>query len=169
MNCLPTTFKIWPKSVDFTYTHTSGHTSNIDHVLSCTSISSLPVTVCTDNPISDHSGLSFLMQSTRSTIYSCSRKWVYKQNWEKCNIPLYVATVASVLSCIKVPFHLLCSGPSKVSAMVDFNSYYHQVIHALKVAEAKAVPTRRANIGTEKPMWSESTELQLAKDMQKPD
>ena len=47
--------------------------------------------------------------------------------------------------------------------MVDFNSYYHQVIHALKVAEAKAVPTRRAKIGTEKPMWSESTELQSAK------
>ena len=47
--------------------------------------------------------------------------------------------------------------------MVDFNTYYQQVIHALKVAEAKAVPTTQAKIETEKPIWSESTEIQSAK------
>ncbi|KAK2708654.1 hypothetical protein QYM36_014304 [Artemia franciscana] len=39
----------------------------------------------------------------------------------------------------------------------------HQVIHTLKVAQSKAIPTRRAKIGTEIPMCSESTELQSAK------
>ena len=78
-------------------------------------------------------------------------------------MPLYVTTVASVLSCLKIPFHLLCSGPHNVSVVFDFDAYYHQVIHALKDAELKAVPTRRAKIGTEKPMWSQLSELQLAK------
>ena len=163
LNCLPTSYNIWPKSLDFTYTHTSGHTSNIDHVLSSTSIPGLPVTVCTDDPISDHAGISFHLHSAQSTNNACSRRWVYKQNWQKCNIALYIATVASVLSCIKVPFHLLCTGPSNMAASIELNTYYHQVTHALKAAESKAVPTRRVKIGTEKPMWSESIELQTAK------
>ena len=102
MNCLPTTFKIWPKSLDSPYTHTSGHTSNINHVLSCLSIPSLPVTVWTFVQI----------QSSQSTKNACSKKLVYTQIWEKCNTPLYIATVASIPSSIKVLFHLFCSGPS---------------------------------------------------------
>ena len=50
-----------------------------------------------------------------------------------------------------------------MAASIELNTYYHQVTHALKAAESKALPTRRVKIRTEKLMCSKSIELQTAK------
>jgi endonuclease/exonuclease/phosphatase family metal-dependent hydrolase len=83
IDCPPASFQIGPKSLDFTYTHSSGHASNIDHVLSFRSIPCLPVTVYTDDPISDHLGLSFHLQPSQNINIQKTRRWAQKKNWNK--------------------------------------------------------------------------------------
>jgi hypothetical protein len=100
INSLPTSFQIWPKSCDFTYIPSSGHASNIDHVLSCRSIPGLPIPVYTDDPFGDHFGLSLHLLPSQNINIQKTRRWVPKKNWNKCDADLYMATVSSILSCI---------------------------------------------------------------------
>ncbi|KAK2722761.1 hypothetical protein QYM36_003078, partial [Artemia franciscana] len=137
LNCLPASVQIWPESLDLTYTHSSGHTSNTDHIQSCRSIPCIPITVHTDDPIKDHLGLSFHLQPSQNIDFQKTRRRVQKKNW-KCGADLYMATVCSILSCIKVQFYLLYSSPPETSTMIDLNTYYYQIVHAMEESESTA-------------------------------
>ena len=82
-----------------------------------------------------------------------------KLNWDRANVPLYLATLTALLSTIKVPYHLLRTSVSSPSSRVDLNCYYYQIVHCLKSASKAAVPVDKASIGTRKPNWNVRTIL----------
>ena len=77
-----------------------------------------------------------------------------KLNWDRANVPLYLATLTALLSTIKVPYHLLQTSVSSPSGRVDLNCYYYQIVHCSKSASKAAVPVDKVWVGTRTPVWN---------------
>ena len=90
-------------------------------------------------------------------------KWHTKLNWDRDNVPLYLATLTALLSTVKVPYHLLQTSISSPSSSVELNIYYYQIVHCLKSASKAAVPVDKVRIGTRKPNWNVDPEVKCAK------
>ena len=87
---------------------------------------------------------------------NCSReisKWFEKSNWSKANIPHYITTLTTLLSTIRVPYHLLQRQVPK-NGKADIDCYYSQLVMCMKSTEEAAVPRQRIRKRTQKPIWS---------------
>jgi len=98
---------------------------------------------------------------------SAQPKWHMKLNWDRANVPLYLAMLTALLSTIKVPYHLLQTSVSLPSSRADLNCYYYQIVHCLKSASKAAVPVDKVWIGTRKANWNVDPEVKRAKQKAK--
>lgn len=152
----------------FTYVHNSGSTSNLDFFLSTKSLEIYPSShVNNAFSVSDHLPISNTFQvgsSNQSTPLRSHNRWIWKQEWEKIDVPTYHFVSNNILSKIKVPYFLLqtSSGLSQADKQLSLNTYCYEIVHALRIAESRAVPTRKMRIGTEIPKWNENPELSEA-------
>ena len=170
LESLPSIYHVAVKSLPFTYIHNRGCSkSNLDHVISSSSslISSI-VRVDEEKIDDDHLILSCNLSCELSgKILSAQPKWHMKLNWDRANVPLYLARLTALLSTIKVPYHLLQTSVSSPSSTVDLNFYYCQIVHCLKSASKAAVPVDKVRIGTRKPNWNVDPEVKRAKQKAK--
>ena len=171
LECLPLGFRILTKDLPFTYIHASGSRSNLDHCVCSAGVTTSTVHVDEDERDYDHIPISLCVSVTSKLVInapqSVEKKWFQRRNWNRCDWPLYVATLASLLSTINVPYNLLCCGVTSPSARLQLNTYYHQIILCLKKTEQVAVPIERIRSNTRKFVWNYDPLLKKVKNQAK--
>ena len=156
--CLPS-YRVVPKSHNFSYVHHSGSTSDIDHIICSPGIISSSASVHVNEQDTDQMPISatFTMDIDLSET-NCSReksKRFEKSNWSKANIKINwsKATLTSLLSTIRVPYHLL-QRQVLTNGKADIDCYYNQLVICMKREEEAAVPRQRIRKRTQKTIWS---------------
>ena len=160
-------YKIVPKDQSYTYIHHSEIVSNIDHAICSPSLRISEVHVLTDEQDIDHMPMPFTFSLSDVPVYSSIPKpsrCFDKYNWNRANLALYSVTLATLLSSIRIPFHLLQTQVPRKNVVADINLYYSQIISCLKNAESCAVPYERVWLGTCQPVWNNDSELNSIKN-----
>ena len=163
-------FKLVEKTCIYSYLHHSGSQSNIDHVVCSPGLPVSTVTVHEDHCDLDHLPISFVFQipiCTNRNALQAGRRWVFRRNWNKINLSLYISTLAMLLATIQVPFHLLQLSCKSSNDKNTLNDYYLKLVSCLKTAELTAVPRERVRRNTRKPEWSWDPELKSIKNKAK--
>ena len=87
-----------------------------------------------------------------------------ENNRKKADISLHISTLISLLSLIRVLYHLLQLKYVRSDRVSELNSYYKEIVSCLKEAECRAVPLQRIRIGTQKSIWSADPNLKTVKN-----
>lgn len=150
-------FNICRKTLDFTYSHWSGSTSNIDHVLFNFS-PSIIVKVIPDFPISDHLPIQFLTSFSvihdsvsASNFIPIRPKYFERIIWDEKLIPAYQDKVDSLARKVVVPDILKCH---KDNIELELNCIYLQLLHCLKYGAKETFGVKKCKPNVEKPFWS---------------
>lgn len=173
LQSLPDGYQIVAKSADFSYIHNSGCVSDIDHCVCSAGVICSSVEVHDEERDYDHLPLSFTVSVSHSSgLNQCESsvrgtKWYNKREWNKANWTLYICTLATLLSSVTVPYHLLCTSVLSPNARSQLNSYYSQIVACLKQAEAIAVPVSRIRSKTRSSLWKEDPQLKIVKNRAK--
>ena len=72
-------------------------------------------------------------------------------------------TLSTLLSTIKVPFHLLQTLINCPDSKEDLNSYYYQIVECLKSATKAAVPIEHVRSEFRKPLSNIHPEVKIVK------
>ena len=130
-------YHVFKNDRGYTYMHHTGSTSNIDHCLLIACLVSSVVHVNEDYRDIDHLPISLTLSlpSFPHANPPKKRKWFEKSNWEKANWNVYLITLASLLSIVRVPYRLLQLSTPCPNKKLDFNIYYLKIISCLKQAE----------------------------------
>ena len=145
---MPSDILLLSKSKSFYYVHHSGSTSDLDFVLSNTlGLQSVVVDVSDDMLTSDHLNLKLCMNLFIPQI-SQQAQWFLRMHWDNINILLCQSVLDSMLSKIKIPFHLLSTTLN--SSSLDLDCYLTENTHSIKVAASAVVPFKRIRAGTRK-------------------
>jgi len=81
-----------------------------------------------------------LLYVSRDLKFKRKLQWFSMYNWKKTDISLYISTLPSLLSLMRVPYQILQHryiGSDRVS---ELNSYYKEIVSCLKEAEGRAGP-----------------------------
>ena len=90
--------------------------------------------VLTDEQDIDHMQMSFTFSLSNVPVYSSipnPSRCFDNYNWNRGNIALYSVTLATLLSSIRIPFHLLQTQVPVKNFVADINLYYSQIISCL--------------------------------------
>ena len=164
-------FTIHRKNQNFSYIHQSGSTSNLDHIVSSSSLPVREVLVLPNSFTSDHFPVQCII--SRPTSFSAAnnssiftQRWHEVPVWRKIDKEKFQDSCDLVLSKIRVPFDLLMkfSHRDERDARLRLNIYYAELTHALLFAESQGVPKSRARQKTQEKGWSSNPLLQLACD-----
>ena len=105
LSILENRYCVLPKDNDFTFIHTSGSVSNIDHV-ACTLNVSGTVSVLIGSHSTDHipieASVNVCIPKEKS-----SSQWYEIKDWLKADFPLYQTVLDKTLQKINVPYNLL--------------------------------------------------------------
>ena len=170
LDSLPIGYRIVPKALNYSYIHNSGTVTNIDHCICSADVPCSVVNVDEDERDFDHLPLSLTVTLTADpSNHPCAanKKWCMKREWSKANWPLYISTLTALLSCVKIPFNLLCTSVFSPQARVQLNVYYLHLVKCMKQAENVAVPLVRVKLKTRSPIWKEDPGLKAVKNRAK--
>ena len=171
LDSLPNGYRVLDKDASHSYIHNSGSLSDIDHCVVSSGVSISDIHIDQDERDYDHLPLSatVTINTTRAEQNLCTnyKKWITKRDWNKADWPLYLSTLALLLSTIKVPFNLLCTSVISPQARVQLNIYYSQIVSCLKKAEEVAVPLCRFKLKTRGSIWKSDPDLKIVKNRAK--
>ena len=160
-------FILVSKNKNFSYIHNSGSMSNLDHVMHTQSLTPSEVLVSDSNFTSDHFPLFFnidLNSSVPPPPGRLQKRPYFVCDWKRASMSSFQSTCDELVSKIRVPFDLLMvsSKNHPAESRIRLNIYCGELVHALRLAEQSAVPSRRVWPGTEVPGWSANVNLQNA-------
>ena len=171
LDSLPSVYHVAAKNLAYTYIHNRGSVkSNLDHIIvSKSGLIKSEVFVDEDKINDDHLPISCLIEppDVQAHFKGPHSKWYQKPNWNRINVEMYITTLCTLLSTIKVPFHLLQTSIKCPDSKEDLNSYYYQIVACLKSATKVAVPIEHVRSGSRKPLWNIHPEVKKVKNRAK--
>ena len=159
LNSLSPSYSVADKTETFTFIGVLSATSNLDYF-----IASFPcetVEVICDGFYSDHLPIKLKINASFHAPKQPDKKWFYIKDWKEVNREMFRFECDRILNKIKAPFHLLCthSGLSEKEIAIGLTTYLAEINHALKCAEASAVPCKRIRKGSQVQGWSKNPSL----------
>ena len=136
-----------PKSKPFSYVHNSGSTSDLDFVLTDDHQMQGTIDVSSGILTSDHLSLQFRLIYSLP-LHGQNPKWCFKPCCNFLDLYLYHRTLDSMLSKIRIPFHLLCTSINGNTRDLDF--ILVELVHSIKVAASVSLPLTKVRVGTRK-------------------